>query len=70
MRKKLAILVTVLMVMILAAAPAFADTAFTQIGGVAAFGNSEFLGQDTAAAQVGGVTAVAQSDFFGGFFGN
>ncbi len=66
MRKKLAILVTVLVVMVLAAAPAFADTAFTQVDGVASLSDSEFLGFDTAVAQVDGVTAVGQSDFFGG----
>jgi hypothetical protein len=64
-------LVAMLVVMILVAAPAFADTAFTQIGGVASFSDSEFFGPDTAAAQVGGVTAVGQSEFFnGGIFGD
>jgi hypothetical protein len=65
MRKRLAILVTMLVMLLLVAAPAFADTAFTQVGGVASLGDSEFFGFDTAAAQVGGVNATAQSDFFG-----
>lgn len=70
MRKKLAVLVTMLAMLLLTAAPAFADTAFAQVGGATAFGNSQFFGGDTAAAQAGGATAVAQSTFFGGtFFG-
>ncbi len=66
MRKKLAILVTMLVMVLLAAAPAFADTASAQVGGFTASGSSEFFGPDTATAQIGGVTAEAQSDFFGG----
>jgi hypothetical protein len=65
MRKKLAILVTMLVMLLLTAAPAFADTTFTQVGGVASLSDSEFFGFDTAAAQVDGVAAVGQSDFFG-----
>jgi len=66
MRKKLAILVTMLVMLLLAASPAFADVTFTQVDGVASFGASEFMGFDTAVAQSDGVVAVGQSDFFGG----
>ena len=68
MRKKLAILVTMLVMLLLSAAPAFADTAFTQVDGVASLSISEFIGSDTAVAQVDRVTAVGQSNFFGGAF--
>jgi hypothetical protein len=66
MRKKLAILVTMLVMLLLAASPAFADTAFTQVDGVASLSESQFFGFDTGAAEVDGVVAVGQSDFFGG----
>jgi len=66
MRKELAILVTTLVMLLLAASPAFADTTFTQVGGVASLSESQFFGLDTGAAQVAGVAAVGQSDFFGG----
>jgi hypothetical protein len=66
MRKKLAILVTMLVMLLLVAAPAFADTVTAEIGVVSASSDSAFLGFDTATAEVGSVTAEAQSDFFGG----
>jgi hypothetical protein len=66
MRKKLAILVTMLVMLLLAASPAFADVTFTQVDGVAALSESQFFGFDTGAAEVDGVVAVGQSDFFGG----
>ena len=66
MRKELAILVTMLVMLLLSASPAFADTTYTQVGGVASLSESQFFGFDTGAAQVAGVAAVGQSDFFGG----
>jgi hypothetical protein len=55
-----------LVMLLLAAAPAFADTVTTEIGVVSASSESAFFSFDTATAQIGGVTAEAQSDFFGG----
>jgi predicted S18 family serine protease len=66
MRKKLAILVTMLVMLLLAAAPAFADTVTAEVAVVSATSQSAFFGFDTATAQIGGVTAEAESDFFGG----
>ena len=66
MRKKLTVLVAMMVMMLLVAAPAFADTVTAEVAVVSASSESAFFGFDTATAQIGGITAEAQSDFFGG----
>lgn len=67
MRKLMAI-VAMLAMMLMAAAPAMADTVTAETGGVFAEATSVFMGNDFADAEVLPVDAEAESQFL--FFGD
>ncbi|HSK98893.1 MAG TPA: hypothetical protein VK869_01020 [Rubrobacteraceae bacterium] len=61
--RKLKVLGATLVMALLVASPAVADTVTAEIGGVSATAESVFLGNDTATAEVGNLSAEAENEF-------